>query len=153
MDIRVSFERKWELDPDYNQNPQIEPDVRIATHDFNLTDWTYNEADQCYHYNIKLQPGETTEALCTQVHFSGALMGNQYQNSDYLITVTPYSDGEGTAAGNQMIEIPNKSGKELPATGGIGTTAYTLTGLMLICASVTGIYIMRKNRERERSIK
>ena len=152
LNIRISFERKLELDPAYNHDPQIEPDVRVATHDFNTADWTYNAADKCYHYNMQLQPGETTEPLCTQVHFSGALMGNQYNACVYTVKITPYSDGEGAAAGNKMVEIANETGAELPETGGMGTTAFTLCGLLLTGAAAAGMLIIFKNRKRKTEI-
>ncbi len=45
------------------------------------------------------------------------------------------------------ITIPNSTGYELPATGGIGTTPYTVGGLLLICFALLLLY--RKRRKTD----
>lgn len=52
--------------------------------DFNDTDW--EEKDGWYYYQSRLQPGERTEDLFTQVEFAGE-MGNEYKNSTVYIDV------------------------------------------------------------------
>ena len=57
-----------------------------------------------------------------------------------------------TAAGNngqysQTKSVENKSGAELPSTGGIGTTVfYVLGGLLVVCAGVLLITKRRMNK-------
>ena len=62
-------------------------------------------------------------------------------------TVT--ADGKSVTADNNLyaFRIENKSGAELPSTGGIGTTVfYVLGGLLVVCAGVLLITKRRMNK-------
>ena len=43
-----------------------------------------------------------------------------------------------------LIEVPNSAGKELPNTGGTGTTLYTLVGTMLVALGVVALVRRRR---------
>lgn len=67
--------------------------------DINTADWTYK--DGYYYYHNVLIPGETTNALFTEVHIVGDAVTNEYMNADFNINVSAYavqSDNNGSSA-------------------------------------------------------
>ena len=74
-----------------------------------------------------------------------------FVNSGYAggMTVLLGADGKPVTADNNLYAflIENKSGAELPSTGGIGTTVfYVLGGLLVVCAGVLLITKRRMNK-------
>lgn len=62
-------------------------------------------------------------------------------------TVSVMSNGTFSATTNNTIEVENKTGSELPATGGIGSTIfYVIGGIMVASAAVLLIVRNRKNK-------
>lgn len=57
-----------------------------------------------------------------------------YLKLDEIISVTVQAD---TVQEVTLVEIPNKSGRLLPETGGIGTTVFTVSGLVLVAVAFT----------------
>ena len=82
--IRVSVDKAITLANGDSENV----DLSLVTYDVNTTDWT--EKDGYYYYNKALNPGETTSALFTKVIFAKN-MGNEYQNSEAVVTVRAYA--------------------------------------------------------------
>ncbi|MDD7035006.1 MAG: TasA family protein [Firmicutes bacterium] len=60
------------------------PDTDLIWLDINTEKWTFQ--DGYWYYNIALEPGEETVPLFNQVKFNPE-MGNEYQNSEAVITV------------------------------------------------------------------
>lgn len=79
--VRISLEKSIIL----ADGVEGEVDLSLVSYDLNTEYWT--EKDGFYYYNMKLEPGETTEALFTKVMFSKN-MGNMYQHSKAVIEVT-----------------------------------------------------------------
>lgn len=69
----------------------VDPDV--VDIDYNLTDWVRDQKDPTIYYYKSVLPApqgtviHETTPLFTKVEFSGANMGNEYQNAEILVTV------------------------------------------------------------------
>ena len=82
--------------------------------------------------------------------------GQSWNGTDNTLTSFSWTI-DGTEAGNQSgnainatatAEMQNKKGTSLPGTGGIGTTIFTVGGVLLITAAVV-ILIVKKKKENE----
>ena len=55
-------------------------------------------------------------------------------------------DTETDSEGYKVLRISNNRGSKMPNTGGIGTTLFTVIGLVLIAGAVTGFLVIRRRR-------
>lgn len=66
---------------------------------------------------------------------------------DYTVTFT--GDYQGSGSVSDPLIVKNRSGVELPNTGGAGTTTYTMAGLVLMLFSMAYLLYRPKARRRE----
>lgn len=63
----------------------LELNTEVASLDFNLVDWTYNNG--WYYYNDIIQVNQTSNELFNSVTFADEAMGNEYQNTTFTISI------------------------------------------------------------------
>lgn len=70
--------------------------------------------------------------------------------SNHAVTVIEYPGYEVTIPSGETIEFPiyNAASYKLPETGGMGTAAFTFSGLVLMAAALMWGYMLRRKRER-----
>ena len=69
------------------------------------------------------------------------------EDVEVKIAPTVSDDGKALTLAPVTVKVENKSGAELPPTGGIGTTVfYVLGGLLVVCAGVLLITKRRMNK-------
>ena len=74
--------------------------------------------------------------------------GNPSSSADYVMPTGQheviYDHANGTTDASVQYKIINSSGHELPSTGGIGTTVFTVVGLVLIAGAI--VLLLRRRR-------
>lgn len=73
-----------------------------------------------------------------------------YNILDYAVKVN-FTDTEvATTAGIYTVQVPNKSGIQLPITGGTGTVIFTIIGIALMVGAVVLFVVSRKKAEESK---
>lgn len=100
---------------------------------------------------ISVQSGSYTIAETTApAGYYGMTGSISFTVENGAVTVDKLPNGVVWDSDSSTFTVPNVPGTELPSTGGMGTTQYTIGGLLLMAASlVIGIGLRRK-RERRR---
>ena len=86
---------------------------------------------------------EETEAPAGYNKLSGRVKV-EIKNSNLTTTMT----GDTWADGNGGVQITNKTGAELPSTGGMGTTIFYIIGSVLVLAAVVLLIVRKRMSDR-----
>lgn len=107
-------------------------------------------------YNLLKAPVEVTLAIVYTTSITEATDWTLDANGNATIvkhtinssstTFAPTDDANGTD-GIELVEIVNKTGFELPSTGGVGTVVFTFVGVSMMVAAVILFFTSRKKNE------
>ena len=108
--------------------------------------FTFTEPGK-YVYTIKEDKNYNTKpGVIYDTHTATATINVNVKTDGTLESTLTYNNGQGESTARPV--FTNRVGYELPATGGAGTTSYTMGGLLMVTAAIL-LYIYTPKRRKE----
>ena len=109
--------------------------------------YTLTETKAPSGYNMAREPITIIIKGVTNVAADAGKQGNIYSDADCTLQWKTSEYKEGGNVLNNTIEVINRTGSELPSTGGIGTTIFYIVGGILIIGAAVILIARRKSRK------